>query len=56
MEKEKRCSVVNCQRDIKEGESVKIGKKIYCVECAVLISKSEVAKLMRGISVERDQV
>lgn len=56
MEEEKTCGVVNCQKAVKEGEYVKIGRKTYCLECAVLISKSEVGKLMRGISIERDQV
>ena len=56
MKEEKICSVINCQKTVKEGEFVKIGKKTYCVECAVLISESEVRKLMRGISIERNQV
>lgn len=52
--KENSCSVVNCQKALKKGEFVKIGGKIYCLECAVLISKSEVGRLMRGVSFERD--
>ncbi|MFX0096779.1 MAG: hypothetical protein ACFE7E_03380 [Candidatus Hodarchaeota archaeon] len=56
MKKEEKCHVVNCQKNLKEEKFVEIGTKKYCVECAVLISKSEVGKLMRGISIERDQV
>lgn len=52
--KENLCSVVNCQKTLKKGEFVEIGGKTYCLECAVLISKSEVGRLMRGVSFERD--
>ncbi|MFX1485746.1 MAG: hypothetical protein ACFFBS_01330 [Promethearchaeota archaeon] len=54
MRKENLCSVVNCQKTLKKGEFVEIGGKTYCLECAVLISKSEVGRLMRGVSFERD--
>ncbi|MHA1408904.1 MAG: hypothetical protein ACTSQY_01050 [Candidatus Odinarchaeia archaeon] len=46
---EMKCSVVNCQRKITKDECIVIDKKVYCRECAVLLNKMLIEKMMRGV-------
>jgi hypothetical protein len=41
----KKCSVVNCQKEVKEGEYKTIGGKIYCIQCAVLIFRESLSNM-----------
>ena len=40
----RKCSVLNCQKELKEGEGKIIAGKLYCVECAVFLLKEELFK------------
>ncbi|MHA1278668.1 MAG: hypothetical protein ACTSQI_12740 [Candidatus Helarchaeota archaeon] len=40
----RKCSVMNCQRELKEGEGKVIAGKLYCTECAIFIIKEELFK------------
>ncbi|NVM29775.1 MAG: hypothetical protein HWN65_13105 [Candidatus Helarchaeota archaeon] len=40
----RKCSVMNCQKELKEGEGRILGDKIYCTECAIILIKEELAK------------
>lgn len=40
----RKCSVVNCQKELKADEGRTIGGKLYCTECAVFIIKEELFK------------
>ncbi|MHA1385050.1 MAG: hypothetical protein ACTSR3_14980 [Candidatus Helarchaeota archaeon] len=46
----KLCSVINCQKEVKEGEYKKINGKIYCIQCATLIFRETLAKM--GVPIE----
>ncbi|NVM55383.1 MAG: hypothetical protein HWN66_16875 [Candidatus Helarchaeota archaeon] len=39
-----KCSVMNCQKELKEGEGKIIGGKPYCTECAIFLIKEELFK------------
>jgi hypothetical protein len=41
----RKCSVLNCQKELKENEGKVIGGKLYCTECAIFIIKEELFKL-----------
>ncbi|MHC1591090.1 MAG: hypothetical protein ACXQS8_03320 [Candidatus Helarchaeales archaeon] len=48
MTETKRCCVVNCNKEVKEGEYKIIDGKIYCIECAVLMFTSMLLGLTPG--------
>ncbi|MEM2146852.1 MAG: hypothetical protein QW279_15925 [Candidatus Jordarchaeaceae archaeon] len=40
-----KCTVINCNKILKEGDYVTIQEKKYCKECAVLIVQEEMKLL-----------
>ncbi|NVM00704.1 MAG: hypothetical protein HWN67_00090 [Candidatus Helarchaeota archaeon] len=42
---EKRCSVVNCQKEVKEGQYKVIKGKIYCIQCAILVYREALGNM-----------
>ncbi|MHA1266231.1 MAG: hypothetical protein ACTSRS_13445 [Candidatus Helarchaeota archaeon] len=40
----RRCSVINCQKELKDGEGKEIGGKLYCDQCAIFLIKEELFK------------
>ncbi|MHA1143371.1 MAG: hypothetical protein ACTSRW_01410 [Candidatus Helarchaeota archaeon] len=48
MTEKKRCCVVNCNKEVAEGEYKIIDGKIYCMECAVLVFTSFISGISPG--------
>jgi hypothetical protein len=39
-----KCSIINCGKELGEGEGKVIEGKLYCSECAISLIKAELAK------------
>lgn len=40
----RQCSIINCGKELKEGEGKVIAGKLYCTECAIALIKEELSK------------
>jgi hypothetical protein len=40
----RQCSIINCGKELKEGEGKVIEGKLYCAECAIALIKEELSK------------
>jgi superfamily II helicase len=38
------CSIINCGKELREGEGKVIDGKLYCAECAIALIKEELSK------------
>ncbi|WEU40699.1 MAG: hypothetical protein OdinLCB4_001865 [Candidatus Odinarchaeum yellowstonii] len=43
----KKCSVVNCRREVSEGEYKIIDDNVFCIECATLFNKRILKELFK---------
>lgn len=43
-----RCSVLNCQKEVAEGEYVTISNRVFCIECGVLFNKMMISDIIKG--------
>ncbi|MEM2110193.1 MAG: hypothetical protein QW327_06920 [Candidatus Odinarchaeota archaeon] len=43
----KKCTVLNCGREVAEGEYVTINGSVFCIECATLLNKKLVTELFQ---------
>ncbi|WXG41862.1 MAG: hypothetical protein WED07_14040 [Candidatus Freyarchaeum deiterrae] len=50
-----KCTVINCNKILKEGNYVTIQGKKYCKECAVLIAQEEMKLLAEFYTSSPDQ-
>ena len=39
-----KCSIINCGKELEEGEGKVIQGKLYCTECAIALIKQELSK------------
>jgi hypothetical protein len=44
MPAKRQCSIINCGKELKEGEGKVIEGKLYCAECAIALIKEELSR------------